>query len=216
MEKLIKVCGMKYPDNLEQLRELPIDWVGFIFYPRSLRYVSDHEREALLRSKYKKFRQVGVFVDQPADVVAHIARDWKIRRVQLHGDYSPDDCSRLQDQGFRVIKVFAPNLDLQWSDLKKYRGRVDYFLFDTSGPLPGGNGKTFDWGLLKNYDLQTKFILSGGIGPETRDQLMEFEHPKWAGIDLNSRFEIKPALKDVALLKDFVTEFRKAKDGIIH
>lgn len=207
---LIKVCGMRDADNIREVEQLSIvncqlsiDWMGFIFYPKSSRYVS--ARPAYLPQKCKR---VGVFVDEDIENIKKIADDYALDFVQLHGHESPDFIRTLKFQvsGFRfqVIKAFniATKEDLEATT--PYAGLVDYFLFDTKGPFVGGNGEKFDWSVLEAYNGDTPFLLSGGIGPDDAERILDYHHPKCIGIDLNSRFEIEPGIKDITKLKTFL------------
>ena len=171
--------------------------MGFIFYSKSSRYVS--ERPPYLPTKCKR---VGVFVDENIEQVKHIAEEFALDLIQLHGFESPEFAQRLRD--WKVIKAF--NIATK-EDLEKtapYEGLVDYFLFDTKGPSVGGNGEKFDWSILDAYNDDTPFLLSGGIGPDDAERIKSFHHPKCIGIDLNSRFEIEPGIKDIIKLKTFL------------
>ena len=199
----VKVCGMREPDNIRAVEQLGADWLGFIFWPRSSRYVS--ERPSYLPQQAKR---VGVFVDADMeDVLQHIA-DYGLHIVQLHGKESPDYIQALRTAAPATLVIKALNVatpaDLEQT--KAYEGLVDYFLFDTKGPSVGGNGTQFDWTVLDAYHGMTPFLLSGGIGPDDASRVSAFRHPRLAGIDLNSRFEQSPALMDVNLLRRFLSQ----------
>ena len=199
----VKVCGMREPDNIRAVEQLGADWLGFIFWPRSSRYVS--ERPSYLPQQAKR---VGVFVDADmADVLLHIA-DYGLHVIQLHGKESPDYIQTLRtaDPATLVIKALNVATPADLEQTKAYEGLVDYFLFDTKGPSVGGNGTQFDWTVLDAYHGMTPFLLSGGIGPDDASRVSAFRHPRLAGIDLNSRFEQSPALKDVNLLRRFLSQ----------
>jgi len=215
---------MRDARNILEVEALGIDWMGFIFWPTSKRYVV--QRPAYLPTSCQR---VGVFVDATAeDILLHIA-DFSLDIIQLHGSESPDFISRLKNSfatplpcrggigsGVSIIKAFniATADDLEAT--KPYEGTIDYFLFDTratvptgspaGSALPGGTGQQFDWSVLADYDGTTPFLLSGGIGPDDAERVRAFHHPKCIGIDLNSRFEVSPALKDVNKLKSFIKQ----------
>ena len=201
--ELVKVCGMRNAENIRDVEALGIDMMGFIFCPKSSRYVS--ARPAYLPQKCKR---VGVFVDEDIENIKKIADDYALDFVQLHGHESPDFIRTLKFQvsGFRfqVIKAFniATKEDLEATT--PYAGLVDYFLFDTKGPSVGGNGEKFDWSVLEVYNGDTPFLLSGGIGPDDTGRILDYHHPKCIGVDLNSRFEIEPGIKDITKLKTFL------------
>ena len=215
---IIKVCGMREAENIREVEQLSIlhslqakrasssaqfsiNWMGFIFWPKSSRYVS--RKPDYLPTNCKR---VGVFVDEDIEKVKHIADDYALDYIQLHGHESPDYCVQLK--GMHLIKAFniATKEDLEAT--KPYEGLVDYFLFDTKGKSVGGNGEKFDWTVLDAYQGDTPFLLSGGIGPDDAERVKTFNHPKCIGIDLNSRFETAPAIKDINKLKEFIKTVR--------
>jgi phosphoribosylanthranilate isomerase len=202
---IIKTCGMRDADNIRAVSELGIDWMGFIFWAPSSRYVS--EKPSFLPTRQKR---VGVFVDARIEEVRSKADEYALDLIQLHGSESPAFCERLKaNSRQQLIKAF--NIATQ-EDLEQtipYEGLVDYFLFDTKAKMVGGNGTQFDWSVLSAYQGNTPFLLSGGIGPDDAEKVRNFYHPQLAGIDLNSRFELSPALKDIEKLKQFITEYNE-------
>lgn len=199
--KLIKVCGMRQAENIREAEALGIDWMGFIFWPQSSRYVA--ERPSYLPTRCKR---VGVFVDEQIEQVRHVAEDYALDIIQLHGNESPDYVRTLA--GHTLIKAFNIATADDLSQTQPYEGLVDLFLFDTKGRTVGGNGEKFDWTVLSAYQGTTPFLLSGGIGPDDAERIRAFRHPRCIGIDLNSRFEVSPAFKDVDLLREFVKNIR--------
>ena len=202
---IIKTCGMRDADNIRAVSELGIDWMGFIFWAPSSRYVS--EKPSFLPTRQKR---VGVFVDARIEEVKSKADEYALDLIQLHGSESPAFCEWLKaNSRQQLIKAF--NIATQ-EDLEQtipYEGLVDYFLFDTKAKMVGGNGTQFDWSVLSAYQGNTPFLLSGGIGPDDAEKVRNFHHPQLAGIDLNSRFELSPALKDIEKLKQFITEYNE-------
>jgi len=196
---MIKVCGMRDAENIREVEALGIDLMGFIFWPKSSRYVSDCP--SYLPSNVKR---VGVFVNENIEKVKQTAHDYALDFIQLHGSESPEYCTLLK--GHHLIKAFNIATKVDFAQAKAYEGLVDYFLFDTKGKSVGGNGEKFDWSVLSAYDGNTPFLLSGGIGPEDAEQVKSFNHPQCIGIDLNSRFEIAPGLKDINKLKQFLEQ----------
>jgi len=210
---IIKVCGMRDADNIREVEklntqlsvvnyQLSIALMGFIFWPKSSRYVS--ERPAYLPHNIKR---VGVFVNENIQQVKRIAEDYALDFIQLHGQESSAYIRQLRsvlDESIAIIKAFniATAVDLQQT--APYAGLANYFLFDTKAQLPGGSGLQFDWSVLSDYVGETSFLLSGGISPDDAPRIRDFHHPKCIGIDLNSRFEIAPALKDISKLKSFI------------
>jgi len=204
---IVKVCGMREAENIRAVEALGVDWMGFIFWEHSSRCVS--QRPTYLPEKAKR---VGVFVDASLDVVRQHVEAFCLDVVQLHGSESPTylhDLRTVLAGDVLIVKAFsiATRDDLLQTSL--YEGLADYFLFDTKAQLVGGNGRKFDWAVLAHYDGSTPFLLSGGIGPDDASRLSAFSHPRLAGIDLNSRFEISPAQKNVELLKQFLYDIQQ-------
>ena len=192
---------MRDAENIRKVEALGIDMMGFIFYPKSSRYVS--ARPAYLPQKCKR---VGVFVDENIENIKKIADDYALDFVQLHGHESPEQISHLSllTSHLSIIKAFNIATKEDLDATTPYEGLVDYFLFDTKGPSVGGNGEEFDWSVLEAYNGDTPFLLSGGIGPDDAERILNYHHPKCIGIDLNSRFEIEPGIKDITKLKTFL------------
>ena len=199
---IVKVCGMRDAENIRAVEALGIDMMGFIFWPKSSRYVS--ERPAYLPTSCQR---VGVFVDESIDKVMQYAAAFQLDVIQLHGGESPEYVSRLK--GLKVIKAFNIATADDLKQVKLYEGLADCFLFDAKGRSVGGNGTQFDWDVLQGYTGKTPFLLSGGIGPDDAGRVTDFEHPRCIGIDLNSRFETAPGLKDVDKLKAFLEKVKK-------
>ena len=198
---IVKVCGMRDAGNIRELEALGIHWMGMIFWPKSKRFVS-------VPPSYlpKQTRKVGVFVDASAEDIRQHVEAYQLDMVQLHGQESPDFLKSLKS--LTIIKAFniATAEDLQKT--ADYEGLADYFLFDTKGKAVGGNGEKFDWSVLDSYHGSTPFLLSGGIGPEDASSVKSFRHQKCIGIDLNSRFETEPGLKDITKIKQFLEEIK--------
>ncbi|MCD7978801.1 MAG: phosphoribosylanthranilate isomerase [Tannerellaceae bacterium] len=207
---IIKVCGMRDPENIRALSKLDIQWMGMIFYPPSPRYLLKEKPDnfpfSILHSPLKK---VGVFVNATQEEMMEAASRFRLDYLQLHGNESPDSCYALQKRGYSIIKVFSVASAADIEKTKEYEGRADYFLFDTKCSEYGGSGKQFDWSVLNTYQGNTPFLLSGGIHPGSAEAIRNFQHPKLAGIDLNSGFEIAPAMKDISLLSSFIQEIKK-------
>lgn len=204
---IIKVCGMRDPDNIREVEALGIDWMGFIFYKDSPRYVGDEVPSYLP----KACRRVGVFVNSTIKEIAEKVDSFGLDVVQLHGKESPEYCRNLSNLVPQVLIVKAFSIEDQ-EDFRKVKpyGRVTaYYLFDAPTPLYGGSGSYADWEVLEKYRGKTPFILSGGIGPDSLDDLDKFYNPMWRGIDLNSRFEIEPGIKDVEKLRKFLEQKRE-------
>lgn len=200
---IIKVCGMRDPDNIRAVEQLGVEWMGFIFYPGSSRYVGDK-----LSYLPEKVTRVGVFVNEQPEIVRERAEQNRLQILQLHGDESPSSCRKLKEEGFGVIKAFGIETDQPFPTeiVQHYEGCCDYFLFDTKTALHGGSGQKYNWELLTGYHGDTPFLLSGGISSVNALSVRAFSHPKFLGIDLNSGFEISPAIKDVDLIQTFIAQ----------
>lgn len=196
----LKICGMKYPENILEVSELLPDYMGFIFWEKSSRFFDGNMPELP-----KSIQKVGVFVDATLDEIISKIKKYNLNLIQLHGKESITFCESLKNEKIKIIKVFSVNDDFDFSILEPFETVCDYFLFDTKGKLPGGNGTVFDWNLLKKYPSKKPFFLSGGIGIEeiaSVKQLLKTNLPIHT-IDINSKFEIEPGLKNMQLLKDF-------------
>ena len=200
---IIKVCGMLDPENIQTLEKLDIDWMGFIFYPSSSRYVPDEDEFCAAIQSCAKVG-VGVFVNEESEEIVRKFAKYRLNYVQLHGDETPDFCRQLHNAGCAVIKAFSVSSEADLRKTTDYEPFADYFLFDTKSSKRGGTGKRFDWSVLKAYRGTTPFLLSGGIDLEHVHDVRSFSHPLLAGVDLNSRFELSPALKDSVKLEKFI------------
>ncbi len=224
----IKVCGMRDPENIREVLSLGIDFIGFIFWKGSPRYVQNIPMHAgIIPDKANKdindsamvkdgAKRVGVFVDEMPQTVITQVYNYHLDYIQLHGDESPTYIDNLKRT---LIPDIAPNIKVikalsirEADDVKRwrdYKDTADMFLFDTKCASVGGSGRKFDWTVLNVYDGDIPFLLSGGIGPEDADEVKTFSHPMCIGIDLNSKFETSPAIKDTEKLKLFIEKIRK-------
>lgn len=203
---LLKVCGLKYPDNVAAVAALPVDMLGFIFAPKSPRYAPLALDAAQLRAL--PVAKVGVFVDEGPAVIRRTALHFGLTAVQLHGHESVADCAALAEAGLPVLKAFGVGETLDMERLRDYAPFCSYFVFDTAGPAAGGNGVSFDWELLAGYNLPTPYLLAGGLGPANAALLRDLQLPGLAGFDVNSRVEQAPGLKDTVLLQAFISQLR--------
>lgn len=205
---LVKVCGMREPENIEKVAQLGVDMMGFIFYPKSPRFAS---QSVARTAADKNVCRVGVFVNESVELISDKILQFDLNAVQLHGNESRELCEQLHEQNglLKVIKAISVSTAGDIQKYKEYVGAVDYFLFDTKCKTVGGSGQQFDWQVLENYDGDVPFILSGGIGLEDVERIRNFHHPKCIGIDLNSKFEMEPGLKDVEMLKTFLENIEK-------
>ena len=222
---VIKVCGMRDAQNIREVSQLGVDMIGMIFYPKSPRYVEmqsshagiipDYVKEDINIKSSKSPARVGVFVDDMVQNIVTRVVNYHLDYVQLHGNEPREMCENLRSTldpdirpGIKIIKAISVSDASDIQKYKEYVGAVDLFLFDTKCKTVGGSGQQFDWQVLEQYDGEVPFLLSGGIGPEDASRLHAFHHPKCIGIDLNSRFEIEPGVKDVEKLKGFLNEIQ--------
>ena len=201
---------MKYQDNITQVAALQPDYLGFIFYDKSSRFFKGVNPE-----HHANIKRVGVFVNADIDEILEKVNKYKLQTVQLHGEESPHFCQQLRmlslseqsEESVEIIKVFSIKDEFNFEILKPFEEVCDYYLFDTKGKLPGGNGYTFNWEVLKNYTSTKPYFLSGGIGLEEIQSVLSFlrrqESQYCYAIDVNSKFEIEPGLKGIELLKEF-------------
>ncbi|WP_033426405.1 phosphoribosylanthranilate isomerase [Hymenobacter aerophilus] len=204
----LKVCGMRQAQNILEVAGLEPDFLGFIFTPKSKRFVGEQLSGELLRSLPADVRKVGVFVDQSVAEIMQQVRRYGLDLVQLHGAEPPAQCAALRANEVGVIKAFAVADAVDFAALEPYVPHCDYFLFDAAGPQPGGNGTRFNWELLRRYELPVPYLLAGGIGPDVAAELARLDLPGLYGLDVNSGFETAPALKDVERLRGFFAELQ--------
>ena len=198
----LKVCGMKYEDNIQSIAELQPDYMGFIFYAKSKRNFENH-----IPKLSKEIKKTGVFVNMPVAEIIEKIKQHDLQAVQLHGDESVEIVKELKSEkpNIEILKVFGIKEEFEFSILEDYADAIDYFLFDTKGKERGGNGVKFDWSVLKKYHLKTPFILSGGISPDDIDAIKEITKSGLPiyGLDINSKFEIEPGLKHIEAVERF-------------
>jgi len=221
----LKVCGMKYKNNIVKVAQLQPDYLGFIFYEKSSRFF-----EGIIPNLPKSIKKVGVFVNASIECILEKIETYNLQAVQLHGNESPEYCYKLRvrhsefiseshhenlkqvqiDEKFEIIKVFSIKDNFDFSVLEAYEDICNYFLFDTKGKLPGGNGYTFNWDILKEYPSTKPFFLSGGIGLDEIEKLKAFNNTEISkycyAIDVNSTFEIEAGLKNIEKLVEFKKE----------
>lgn len=207
-DMIIKVCGMRDPENIAEVAALSPMLMGFIFYDRSPRCARGLDPEVVKRLP-EFIRPVALTVNASYEEITAICREYGFRIVQLHGDESPGLCRRLHHDGLVVFKAIAVSDDIDWDSVAAYEGAVDLFVFDRKTPARGGSGEKFSWQLLDSYPLTTPYLLSGGIGPDDIPAIVEAMRPGMAGIDINSRFESAPGVKDLPRLINFILNLRK-------
>lgn len=192
---------MKYTANMQLVEKLPVDFLGYIFYPKSKRFAGEPAEPQLFNTSKKK---VAVFVNESAFEIIGLAKNLGFEYIQLHGNENPKTCNIIRNQGLKVIKAFNLSESFDFSVLGQYNGYTDYFLFDTKSELPGGSGKKFNWEILDKYTGSIPFFLSGGIGEEDAPRIAALDHPMLTGVDLNSGFEDSPGVKNIGRLKNFI------------
>jgi phosphoribosylanthranilate isomerase len=232
----IKICGMRDAQNIRDLMQLPIDYMGFIFYEKSPRFVAAIPDLAAIDgvisnhpAHSSRVRKVGVFVNADMGFVLSKIKKYDLNAVQLHGKETPQYLGELKIKNLElrandvekaskdssliihrssldveIWKAFSVDEYFDFNDTKSYEQLADKFLFDTKTPQHGGSGQKFNWDLLKKYKGNTPFFLSGGISEADTEGVKNFQHPQFFGLDLNSKFEISPALKDVPMLNKFI------------
>lgn len=200
----LKVCGMRNPDNIRELLGIAPDYMGFIFVEKSSRFVAEELDEELLKSFPHQVKKVGVFVNASQAYILDKVKKYGLDYVQLHGEELPDFCRNLKFKGVNIIKAFSVDANFNFGKLQNYKPYCDFFLFDTKGELKGGNGITFDWSILKRYDNDKPFFLAGGIDLTNAHLALELKGLKVHAIDVNSKFEIEPALKDISKIGELI------------
>ena len=205
----IKICGMKYPGNIQEIADLKPDYFGFIFYEKSKRFVLDENKEGFSDFIFQdslRVQKVGVFVNEDIKNIIRIATEFDINILQLHGNETPEFCENLQLLDFKIIKAFGIDEDVDFAVLGEYTDVCDYFLFDTKSKEYGGTGKHFDWNLLKQYDNSKPIFLSGGLEikdiPIIHDLLKDINIH---ALDFNSKLEVDYSLKDVEKCKEAIS-----------
>jgi len=217
----IKVCGMRDGENIRWVAALGVDWIGMIFWDKSPRYVTMIPTDAGIipdradTTPKTDIKRVGVFVDEMPQNIITRAVNFELDLIQLHGHETPTMIRNLRRTldpdirpGIQFIKAISVSCRDDIAAYKPYEDCVDYFLFDTKCPTVGGSGSQFDWSVLEAYNGSKPFLLSGGIGPDDAERVKAFHHPQCIGIDLNSRFETAPGVKDVDLLRTFIQHIK--------
>ena len=199
----VKICGMRDAENIRQVASLKPDYLGFIYYPESPRFVGDDF--SLPEDLPASIKRVGVFVNETTDNILGIARRVGLDCIQLHGNESVEQCNILRGAGLTLIKVFSVSYGFDFNVTKPYIPAVDYFLFDTKGKYYGGNANTFDWEILKRYDQEIPFFLSGGLSPENVGDVSSMEGMNLYALDLNSGVEVSPGLKSIEKIEALMT-----------
>ena len=206
----IKVCGNTDLQQLKELNNAGVDYAGLIFYEYSGRYVLKNLAGSDVKGLNLSIEKVGVFVNASEDFILQQAEDFSLDIIQLHGDETASFCSKISDH-MKVIKAFRveDETNIDWL-VKEYVDACDFYMFDKgSTGLYGGTGQKFNWQLLQSSTIGKPFFLSGGIAPGDVEVLRNFTHPYFYGVDINSKFEIKPGIKDIKLVKQFLSDLKK-------
>lgn len=214
----IKVCGMREPQNILAIAQLPIDFIGFVLYPNSPRFVGKKGLPQWLEKhedELEGIARVGVFVNAEVDQILNAVHDFRLDFVQLHGDESPEYCRELQTywtissmRSAQIIKAFRVDDHFNFNKTQAYERLCAYFLFDTKAEAYGGTGKRFDWSILNKYMGITPYLLSGGIDGDMVEEIRQLNFKQMEGVDINSRFETVPGEKDVEKVEAFVRALR--------
>ena len=203
----VKVCGLTMKENIKKVAALEIDMIGLNFAAVSPRFLRDKKSIIDLLHEIKNVLKIGIFVDPSAQYVSEMIDKYQLDKIQLHGQESADFCNIFSGR-VKVIKAFGIDEYFDYKLLEKYKTSCDYLLFDTFTSLHGGSGKTFNWKLLEGKNIPLPFLLSGGIDSDMIDQIKLIDLPNFTGVDINSKFEIKPGIKNVEKIKAFINELR--------
>lgn len=206
-----KVCGINNSENLKSLLTLPVDMVGFVFYDKSTRNctLTPKEVRAAFNQLNVTAKKVGVFVNAPIEVILQKQEDYELDYIQLHGTESVFYCQELKEHDLKLIKAFSVDDDFCYSNTSAYGFFCDYFLFDTKGKLPGGNGTQFNWESLSKYVGKKPILLSGGIGPNDIEKIRALEINALSVVDVNSAFEMEPGYKNLDMVADFLYKVKR-------
>jgi phosphoribosylanthranilate isomerase len=213
----IKVCGMTLPEQVNALDEMGVDFAGFIFYQKSPRYMVNKISPEKMKKIKGHIAKVGVFVNEPYEEMMRTVEEYRLDMVQLHGDETPFFCEKVANY-VTVIKAFrlSDNDPIDWI-VRPFHDSTDMYMFDTMGAGYGGTGKKFDWNVLKDASINKLFFLSGGIEPGDEENIKKFmEEPvaqKLFSIDINSKFEIAPGVKDMKKVRSLVDKLKVQRRG---
>lgn len=210
----LKICGLKYPENINQIKTTNVDYIGLIFHKSSPRYIEQYLSFDFVRSIPKHIRKVGVFVNESSYNIFNAIAHYNLDIVQLHGNESERLCKELKPY-VKVIKAFGIGEQFNFSELEKHIPHVDYFLFDTASKNHGGTGIAFNHQILLNYKYNIPFFLSGGIDDSMLKKIKQLNLKHLYALDINSKFEITPGLKDVQKINSFFNQLKQTQNAII-
>ncbi len=208
MSVKIKVCGMKYQENILAIASCNPDYLGFIFYEKSKRFVDKELNTLTTVLLNKSIEKVGVFVNQPTPFIEDKVEKFGLDLLQLHGDESVEQCKELRFKGYKIIKAFQVDTNFDFKITEPYKKYVDYFLFDTKSEDFGGTGKKYDWSILKGYDNEIPLFLSGGLDLDSIEEIKKLNHLNIHALDINSKFEVEAGKKDLKKVKLFIERIR--------
>jgi phosphoribosylanthranilate isomerase len=204
----VKVCGMNNPGNVKEISELRPDIMGFVFFAGSPRYVGSEPEMELFSSVPPGIKKAGVFYNEDYHKILDLSILTGLDMIQLHGNESSTACLQIKSSGLSVVKAFSIDTDFHFESLNRYMPSCDYFLFDTKSEKPGGSGKKFAWKKLEEFNLDKPFFLSGGISPDDAAEIKSICNRGLFAVDINSRFETLPGIKDAVRVKTFINELK--------
>lgn len=199
---------MKFINNINEIGTLQPDYMGFIFYLKSKRFVGENFSNESINSLPKSIKKVGVFVNESVAIILEKVIKYKLDAVQLHGNESVDNCKFLKENNIEIIKAFSIDENFDFKILKAYESACDYFLFDTKTPDYGGSGRIFDWQILENYTLEKPFFLSGGLNFEVIEKIKNLNYPMLIGLDFNSQLENEDFSKNILKTTQIIQQLR--------
>ena len=199
---------MKYPENIREVATYKPDYMGFIFYKKSKRFIGEDFDTSVLKDIDHSIKRVGVFVNHSNNYIEEKVKRFGFDLLQLHGDESVKQCQELKAKGYKIVKVFQVDGDFEFAVTESYKKYVDYFLFDTKSEGYGGTGKEFDWNIFDRYDNEVPLFLSGGVGIESLEVIEKLTHLNIHALDINSKFELEPGRKDIKKVKLFIDSIR--------
>lgn len=205
----IKICGLKNEKNIIDIYHLNPNYIGFIFYQLSPRFVGNKFKIPKIHNVKNSIKKVGVFVNEDKNILINKIIKYDLDYIQLHGNESPNFCKYFYNKGYKIIKVFSIDKEFDFNKIINYENFCSFFLFDTKTYLYGGSGVKFNWDYLNKYKLKTPFFLSGGISMYDIYKIYKIDHPKCFGIDINSKFEIIPGIKNINTIKNFIKKLKK-------
>jgi phosphoribosylanthranilate isomerase len=205
----VKVCGLKNRENIREVVSCKPDFLGFIFYHESIRFVGETFDPRLMRSIPPYINKVGVFVNEDTETIIRLAERFGLNYVQLHGDEETTVTAALKSKRIGVIKAFRINDNFDFTSIEPYLPFCEYFLFDTKTDAYGGSGEKFNWEVLQRYTLTKPFFLGGGINRNDTESVCAFRHPSFFAVDINSGFETGPGIKDVFSVSEFIKAVKK-------